>query len=206
MGACVRYILLALGAAAAAMLFEPFFSEVLRSAGIDTARWVRPVMSMFAFVASSTWMNMLAISIVGAAIGAWAHYVASIFDKRRPSKSERLSYLAFDFDNLNGDLRGLITFWSSRRAPLGHWSGDIYGKLCALHADLNQIGIRIPEPSSIRSESNCVDRVERAIVFFSIMRAMAHKGHYDETRKMGKQFTSLFNSDFPATDNSKALN
>lgn len=205
MGACVRYILLALATAALAMLFEPFFSEALRRAGIDSAEWVAPIMNGVAAAASLAWLNVLAISIVGAAVGAWAHYLASVLDRKTPRKEARLSGLVSQFDNLKGDLAGLLIHWRAYPYQLGNWSGDAYGKLIALHASLHKLGIKFPHPAKIRSTDDCINRVERIITFLSIMREIAYKGHLKETKEFGKEITVLFDLDFPAGDSREAL-
>lgn len=55
----------------AAMLFEPFFSEFLQLAGIDTSEWAGPVMSTLASFLSSPTYLWPALVLSGIAVGMW---------------------------------------------------------------------------------------------------------------------------------------
>lgn len=81
MGFLLRIIL---GAAAillitpfAAMLAEPFYAAFLSEVGVDTSRWGKPV----AMLVSQLWFQLLAAGAIGAATGAWMHWIATRFDK-----------------------------------------------------------------------------------------------------------------------------
>jgi hypothetical protein len=83
MGAAVRYILLGFAGAFLAMFSEPFFSEVLRLAGVDTSQLAGPVVTFLSGLMAEEWFRLLAAGVIGAAIGAWLHWVGSRFDRRR---------------------------------------------------------------------------------------------------------------------------
>lgn len=87
MGAVLRYILLGFSGAFIAMFAEPFFSELLMQAGIDTSRWAGPVMTFLGDLISQTWFQLLGIGVIGATIGAWADWVLRRLDRRKARQS-----------------------------------------------------------------------------------------------------------------------
>jgi len=66
-------------AALLAMFFEPFWQEVLRQLGVNTAAWVAPMLMFL----SSKWFPHAAMFIIGLASGAWLHWLLSMLDRRR---------------------------------------------------------------------------------------------------------------------------
>lgn len=84
MGKMLRYILLsilgvAILAAFFAMLFEPFFAALLVRFEIDSSSWVDPMLEVFA----NRWVHVILAGLLGATLGAWAHWGASKFDAPR---------------------------------------------------------------------------------------------------------------------------
>lgn len=67
----VRYILLCIAAAFVAMFAKPFFSELLRRAGIDTAQWAGPVIAAASSLISQEWFRLLGVAAIGTAVGLW---------------------------------------------------------------------------------------------------------------------------------------
>lgn len=86
MSAILRYVLLAIASAFLAMLLEPFFSAALTTVGVDTSELAGPFVT---FVAQE-WFQTIAIGVVGAAVGAWAHHLTTRFDRRRGGGQSRL--------------------------------------------------------------------------------------------------------------------
>lgn len=84
MGRILRFSLAAIASAifsgaALAMLAEPFWQELYKRLGIDSSKWVGPMIDLF----SKEWVHLVFSGIFGSAIGAWAHWMASKFDNMR---------------------------------------------------------------------------------------------------------------------------
>lgn len=72
----------------AAMFAEPFYSAVLTNFGIDTSRWAGPAVSWMAAAAANPVFHAVAIFIVGMTTGAWAHWVATRYDRRAVARHD----------------------------------------------------------------------------------------------------------------------
>lgn len=88
MGKIVRFVLLGvvvLGVFAAfvAMFAEPFAAELYKQLGIDTSRWVTPMLTFL----SQDWVAQTLLVLMGAAAGAWLHWLATKWDARKAGKA-----------------------------------------------------------------------------------------------------------------------
>ncbi len=82
MASLLRYILSAFAGAFLAMFAEPFFSALLQDLGIDTSKWAGPLMTQVWLILAEDWVRLVGAGVVGAAIGAWSHWLAISFDRR----------------------------------------------------------------------------------------------------------------------------
>lgn len=88
----LQYVLLsACSAALLAMVFEPFFAELLKQIGFDSTVWAAPVISLF----SSLPVQLVSSAVFGAAFGAWLHSLAVKSDSIRLGSKNETSQLDF---------------------------------------------------------------------------------------------------------------
>jgi hypothetical protein len=95
MAKILRYVLLGifvLGVVGAfiAMFAEPFAAEFYRQLGVDSSKWVAPVLAFL----TQWWVSGTLAFLSGVAVGAWLHWGAAKFDANRPRKpSARTEFL-----------------------------------------------------------------------------------------------------------------
>lgn len=83
MGTLLRYLLSGFAGAFMAMFAEPFFSALLFGLGIDTSHWAGPVMIFISELAQMEWFRLLGAGVIGSATGAWLHWLATKWDRRK---------------------------------------------------------------------------------------------------------------------------
>lgn len=91
MGKVLRWVLGAIASAifigaASAMLAEPFWQHLFAKLGIDSSRWVEPITQIF----FTSWFRLLCAGVFGSAIGAWVHWAAVLYDRRKPKREADL--------------------------------------------------------------------------------------------------------------------
>ncbi|MCB1340335.1 MAG: hypothetical protein KDK24_04575 [Pseudooceanicola sp.] len=80
------------------MLFEPFWSTLIASFGVDSSTWVGPIVSFLSWAAEMTaepWFLPVAIGMIAFGVGVWMQRLAGRFDGR-PSWQQRLASEALD--------------------------------------------------------------------------------------------------------------
>lgn len=71
-------------AALLAVLFEPFFFfQTFAHIGIDSSQWVDPAITALSVLWADETFRLIAAGLTGAAIGAWLHFWATKWERRR---------------------------------------------------------------------------------------------------------------------------
>lgn len=65
----------------AAMAFEPFFTELLKLLGWDSAKWAAPMLTVVAGIVASGWFKTLAPLSIGFGCGALLDWFLRRFEK-----------------------------------------------------------------------------------------------------------------------------
>ena len=192
MGKLIRYFafgILGVGilAAAVAMFAEPFFQELYKRQGIDSAAWVSPLLSVFHYQQT----HIVITAMIAAGLGAWANSVATRFDRSRLEKSmaagSRLAELGDELHSLehalgNNDWPSLATI------------ERCVSRVMSLELTLNSMGFKTPH---ISFEADPIGFVVRMREYASTVAPLIADGHTQEAKKKAEQTATRIRSQAP---------
>jgi hypothetical protein len=193
----VRYFLLCITGAFMAMFAEPFFSELLRETGVDTSKWVAPVMRAMGQAASTPWFQFATVLFMGATVGAWLDWFFRKIDAR--SNDARLA-VAQRLASLGKDLEILEQFFDRNSAPSIAQLERYVDQVRSLEISVSKLGVPVPQ---ISYEADPIGYIERMRTYSSRIAPLIGDGHISEARRVGRELSEKLRKEAPTLPESQ---
>lgn len=126
-------------------IFSPFTDQLVKALGINSSAWVAPMLDFL----SSYWFRIAVLFIEGATIGAWSHWLATKWDRRREAKAPDPVDTRL---RINFDPSGSKHFIEEYQSNVGCWQQTVVafdahgdqGSSSILHVDTLSLAFTVP--------------------------------------------------------------
>ncbi len=188
-----------------AMFSEPFFEAVFDLIGWDTESWAAPftraVMTASSFIGSPALVSLTTyLAVFG--VGVWLHYIATIRDRAKPSKSlefGEMHYRIYNFSNSYSTLRGRWVYYSTPIRDQGRLTAELAAEYIALKNDLHKLAIELPNVDTVTSPENWEEKSQSLSDLLSFLVKFSETESYDEANSHSKQMAASINAKFSNT-------
>lgn len=199
-----RFLLLCCATAFMAMFAEPFFSQALLLAGIDTSKWAGPVMMWLSDFTSQEWVRLLGSGVIGATVGTWLHWTLIKLEMSRSDAPSQLTteILVRDIKVLHAILAQLnVSIQTLEDMPPYPKIEYISQMTQALELSLQKRKFQIP---NLDFETDPIGFLERYEAYFQRIWPLLATGHIKEARAAAKTYVDTLHPDFMRPNRLKA--